>query len=125
MVNDIDVIPESDSDEHAWLAVPDIMELTGATLAEVKTWLQDRDVIGVRRGPNKALYVPASFFTDEGPLLALRGTITVLSDGGYKDEEIVAWLLEPDDSLKGGSPIGDLRTGSKTEVRRRAQEMAL
>ena len=125
MVNDIDVIQESGADENAWLAVPDIMELTGASLAEVKTWLQERDIVGARRGPNRALYVPASFFTPEGPLPALRGTITVLADGGYNDEEIVAWLLEPDDTLKGGSPIGDLRTGSKTEVRRRAQEMAL
>lgn len=118
--------PETNPDNLTnWLAVPDIMELTGASLAQVKTWLQERELIGARRGPNKALYVPASFLTEEGPLFALRGTITVLSDGGYRDEEIIAWLHEADDTLPGGSAIESLRAGSKTEVRRRAQEMAL
>lgn len=118
--------PDTTPDEQTgWLAVPDIMELTGVSLAQVKTWLQDREIIGARRGPHKAVYVPASFLTPEGPLPSLQGTITVLSDGGYRDEEIIAWLLESDDTLQGGSAIESLRTGSKTEVRRRAQEMAL
>ncbi|WP_256841852.1 Rv2175c family DNA-binding protein [Ornithinimicrobium cryptoxanthini] len=130
MVNDSDVIPPSDSgddvlDQAEWLAVPDIMELTGASLAEVKTWLQDRDIIGSRRGPNKAVYVPALFLTEEGPVFPLRGTIIVLADGGYRDDEIIRWLLTSDDTLQGGSAIASLRDGSKTEVRRRAQEMAL
>lgn len=116
--------PTSD-DVIGWLAVPDIMELTGASLAQVKTWLQDREIIGARRGPNRAVYVPADFLTEEGPVPMLKGTVTVLSDGGYRDEEIIAWLHEADDTLPGGSPIGSLRAGSKTEVRRRAQEMAL
>lgn len=128
MVNDTDVTsgpdPDQTDDITGWLAVPEIMELTGASLAEVKTWLQERDIIGARRGPNKAIYVPASFLTEEGPLTALRGTITVLSDGGYSDEAIIDWLHEADDSLQGGSAIASLRVGNKTEVRRRAQEMA-
>nr|WP_306238634.1 MULTISPECIES: Rv2175c family DNA-binding protein [unclassified Ornithinimicrobium] len=101
------------------------MELTGASLAQVKTWLADRELIGARRGPNQALYVPESFLTQEGPLFPLRGTFTVLSDGGYSDEEIIAWLHEPDDTLQGGSAIASLREGNKTEVRRRAQERAM
>ncbi|WP_237565450.1 Rv2175c family DNA-binding protein [Ornithinimicrobium cavernae] len=126
MVNDSDVILGSDdNDLTGWLAVPDIMELTGVSLAQVKTWLQEREIIGVRRGPNRAVYVPASFLTEEGPLVPLRGTLTVLADGGYDDEEIIAWLHESDDSLEGGSAIASLRLGNKTEVRRRAQETAL
>lgn len=126
----MDVIHPSDPDETGadqveWLAVPDIMELTGASLAQVKTWLQEREIIGSRRGPNKAIYVPALFLTEEGPLFPLRGTVTVLADGGYRDEEIVDWLLAADESLQGGSAIASLREGNKTEVRRRAQEMAL
>ena len=118
--------PDTPADDVTrWLAVPDIMDLTGASLAEVKTWLQEREIIGARRGPNRAVYVPAAFLTVEGPVPMLKGTITVLSDGGYRDEEIIAWLHEGDDSLPGGSAIGSLREGSKTEVRRRAQEMAL
>jgi hypothetical protein len=119
VVNDTDVIPDD-----AWLAVPDIMEVTGASLPTVKTWIQERELVGVRRGPHRALMVPAAFVTPEGPLKHLRGTITVLTDSGMDDGEIIEWLHRADDSLAGGSAIGSLRTGSKTEVRRRAQETA-
>ncbi|HSP59783.1 MAG TPA: Rv2175c family DNA-binding protein [Ornithinimicrobium sp.] len=120
MVNGIDVIPTD-----GWLSVPDIMERTGAPLLTVRRWLQDRELIGLRRGPNNAVMVPAGFVDEEGPLAPLRGTITVLTDGGMSDEEIVEWLHRPDDTLPGGSAVASLHAGAKTEVRRRAQEHAL
>lgn len=107
-----------------WLTVPEIMERTGAALPVVKRWLQDRELVGVRRGDNRAVMVPASFLVEDGPLPSLRGTVTVLADGGFSDEEIVSWLHEPDASLTGGSAVASLRAGAKTEVRRRAQELA-
>jgi Rv2175c C-terminal domain of unknown function len=119
VVNDKAVVPDD-----AWLAVPDIMELTGASLSTVKTWIQERELVGVRRGPHRAVMVPATFVTPEGPLKFLRGTITVLSDSGMDDAEIIDWLHRPDETLTGGSAVASLRSGNKTEVRRRAQEMA-
>jgi hypothetical protein len=119
VVSDIDVIPDD-----AWLTVPAIVELTGRPLQTVRKWLQDRELVGVRRGPNRAVMVPASFLTEEGPLVSLRGTIVVLTDGGMSDEEVIRWLHDPDDTLVGGSAIASLRAGSKSEVRRRAQEHA-
>lgn len=119
MVSDSDVIHGGE-----WLSVPAIMERTGASLGEVKRWLQERELVGLRRGPNRAVMVPADFLDEDGPLSSLRGTVTVLADGGFSDEEIIAWLHEPDDTLAGGSAIASLRAGSKTEVRRRAQELA-
>ncbi|MFX0537282.1 Rv2175c family DNA-binding protein [Ornithinimicrobium sp. Y1847] len=113
-----------DAQVEEWWAVPDIVERTGVRLTEVKRWLQEREVVGVRRGPNNAVMVPASFFDDEGPLHPLRGTITVLADNGLTDPEIIEWLHEADDTLQGGSAIASLRSGNKTEVRRRAQEQA-
>lgn len=119
MVSDSDVIHGGE-----WLTVPEIMELTGAGLTVVKRWLQDRELVGMRRGGNRAVMVPASFVTEEGPVPSLRGTVSVLADSGYSDEEIIAWLHQPDETLVGGSAIASLRAGSKTEVRRRAQEVA-
>jgi hypothetical protein len=104
--------------------VPEIMERTGAGLTVVRRWLQDHELVGVRRGDNRAIMVPASFLTDEGPVPALRGTVNVLADSGFSDEEIIGWLHQPDETLIGGSAIESLRAGSKTEVRRRAQEVA-
>lgn len=117
MVNDTDVIPE-------WLPVPDVVERTGASLQQVKRWLQDRELIGRRRGENNALMVPVTFLTQDGPLPSLRGTISVLADGGLDDDEIIDWLHAPDDTLVGGSAMASLHAGAKTEVRRRAQEHA-
>lgn len=123
-----DVISDSaviqDDSEGGWLAVPDIMELTGASHSTVRTWLRDRELVGVRRGSRRALMVPEGFVTRDGPLKHLRGTITVLTDSGMQDAEIIEWLHAPDGTLPGGSPIGSLQSGSKTEVRRRAQELA-
>jgi hypothetical protein len=120
VVNDADVIPEDQ-----WLAVPDICARTGASVPTVKRWLQERDLVGARRGPHRAVMVPATFLNDDGPLVPLRGTISVLGDGGLTDEEIIAWLHRADDTLAGGSAIAELRAGRKTEIRRRAQEHAL
>lgn len=117
MVNDTAVIPE-------WWPVPEVMERTGASLPVVRRWLQERDLVGQRRGPNDAVMVPSTFFVDDGPLPALRGTITVLADGGLSDEEIIEWLHATDETLEGGSAIASLHAGAKTEVRRRAQEQA-
>jgi len=109
----------------AWVTVPDLVERYGERLATVRRWLDDRDLIGVRRGPNKALSVPAAFLDEHGPLPALRGTFTVLADGGMDDTEVIGWLFAPDATLPvDGAPIDAIRAGFKTEVRRRAMETA-
>ena len=106
------------------MTVPDITTMTGVAQSTVRTWLSERDIIGMRRGPNNAVMVPAAFMTPEGPLKSLRGTISVLSDSGLSDEQVLRWLGEPDDTLPTGSPIGALQAGHKAEIRRRAQELA-
>ena len=50
---------------------------------------------------------------------SLKGTITVLHDAGFEDEEAITWLYTADESLP-GRPIDALREGRKTEIRRRA-----
>ena len=114
--------------EHvpAWLTVPDIAERLGVSLARVRQMLEDREVLAARVGENRAIAVPEAFFDDEGPLPALKGTFTVLSDGGMDDQEILEWLFTPDASLPApGAPIDNLLAGFKTEIRRRAMELAL
>lgn len=108
-----------------WLSVPEAADLQGLRQSDVRRQLKEGDLIGVRRGPNKALAIPADFVTPEGPQPALRGTVTVLIDGGMNEVEVVDWLFSPDDSLPvPGSPMNALLAGFKTEVRRRAMETA-
>jgi len=110
----------------AWLTVPEISERLGVPLSTVRRILDDREVLAARVGQNKAVAVPAAFFDETGPLPALKGTFTVLGDGGWSDPEILEWLFTPDESLPvPGAPIDSLRAGHKTEIRRRAMELAL
>lgn len=110
----------------AWLTVPDIAERLALPLSQVRRLLDDRELLAARVGQNRAIAVPEAFFDEDGPLAALKGTFTVLGDGGLDDAEILEWLFTPDASLPApGAPIDNLRAGFKTEIRRRAMELAL
>jgi hypothetical protein len=63
------------------------------------------------------------FLVDGHPLASLRGTIIVLQDAGFSDDEAIDWLLSEEDSI-GAAPIDALRAGRKSEVRRVAQTLA-
>lgn len=110
----------------SWIYVPDIAERFNLPLSQVRRLIDDREVLAARVGENKAIAVPEAFFDDEGPLPALKGTFTVLADAGLEDIEILEWLFTPDASLPiEGSPVDNLHGGFKTEIRRRAMELAL
>jgi hypothetical protein len=108
-----------------WATVPDIAERWGVPLSRVRQHLADRELLAWRTGERGVVSVPAKFLDHEGPRHELKGTFTVLADGGMNDEEILRWLFTPDDTLPVvGAPIDALIAGHKTEVRRRAQVTA-
>ncbi|GGJ62521.1 hypothetical protein GCM10007173_21780 [Glutamicibacter ardleyensis] len=67
--------------------------------------------------------IPADFVLDGAVVESLKGTLSVLLDAAYSDEEAITWLFTEDESLP-GTPMNALRTGRKTEIRRRAQALA-
>lgn len=117
------------SDEQNWLSLPEVAEATGLEQRTVRGYLRDRVLVAARRGENNALQVPEDFLVPgEEPgsrtvLPALRGTIILLGDAGFDDEEIVAWLLRHSEEL-GSSPVEALRDGRTHAVRRTAQALA-
>lgn len=108
-----------------WLTVPDVADQLDIELSKVRRMLQDNQLVAVRRGARNVLSVPARLLGPQGLLLELPGTLAVLRDAGYELPEALAWLFTPDPSIEGGSPIGALHAGHKTEVRRRAQALAV
>jgi hypothetical protein len=109
-----------------WVTLPDLAQRWGIPVTRVRSHLADRELLGLRLGPNRALHVPAKFATDTGPRPDLRGTITVLSDGGMDDHAILEWLFTVDPTLRGGgAPIDAMIAGFRTQVRRRAAITAL
>ena len=106
-----------------WLPLPDVAELLDVSVTKVHGLLDERALAALRVGERKIRSVPAAFLQDGHVVESLKGTIVVLSDAGYSDEELITWLFTPDDSLR-GRPIDALREGRKTEIRRRAQSLA-
>ena len=107
--------------DQQWLTIPDLVELLGLSQSRVRQLIEDKNLLAVRR--EGKLQVPAAFLKDGAPLGELRGTIYVLADDGFTDEQAMDWLLSVDDSL-GVPPIEALRAGRKAEVRRVAQALA-
>lgn len=106
-----------------WLTVPDLMQELDADLRHVRKLLDTGALVAVRRGENNVQSVPAAFVLEGRVLDSLAGTVTVLKDAGFDTEELIGWLFTPDETLP-GTPIEALRSGRKTEIRRRAQALA-
>lgn len=108
-----------------WVTVPDLAERLGLRLSDARRLIEDREVLALRVGERNVVAVPEGFLDEDGPLAALKGTFTVLADGGMDDEEVIRWLHTPDPTLPvPGTPLDAIRAGFKTEVRRRAMEEA-
>jgi hypothetical protein len=105
--------------DDGWLTVPDIVEELDSDVPKVRRMLDERMLLGVRRGSPKVLQVPALLVRPE-PLVSLPGTLTVLFDAGFSDAEALRWLFTPDEAL-GCSPVEALRANRIAPVRRRAQ----
>lgn len=112
-----DIVPAS----TRWLTLPDLVEVLGEPLGRVRRLIDEKHLVGSRRGG--AFAVPEIFIVDGRPLSSLRGTIIVLQDAGFSDDEVIDWLLADEDSI-GQAPISALRQGRNSEVRRVAQTLA-
>lgn len=110
----------STNTDIAWLTIPELVELLDLSQSKVRRLIEDRVLLSARvDGITK---VPADFVLDGEPLGELRGTLIVLGDAGYSDEETMHWLLNEEESL-GTTPVAALRAHRKAEVRRVAQAL--
>jgi len=98
-----------------WLNLPDVAERLGETPGRVSRLLDERALVAVRRDGVRV--IPADFIDGDRPLASLRGTVILLGDAGFDDEEIISWLYTDEPEL-GHPPIQSLLAGRKAEVRR-------
>lgn len=103
-----------------WLTIPELVDILGMGVGQVRRLIEDRTLLAARI--DGVLKVPAEFIRDGEPVGELRGTLIVLADSGYTDDESMLWLLNFDESL-GTEPIAALLAGRKAEVRRVAQAL--
>ncbi|MFP8885143.1 MULTISPECIES: Rv2175c family DNA-binding protein [Streptomyces] len=121
-MNEIDA--KTDALVPAWLTLPDVADRLGVEVTRVRQLVREGQLIAVRRGENRVLQVPADFIGEGRVVKGLTGTITLLKDDGFSDEEMLEWLFTPDDTLP-GTPAQALRENRGTEVKRRAQALAV
>ena len=105
-----------------WLTMPDLAERMNLLVTKARQLVKDRQLVAVRRGERNVLSVPAAFIDGDQVLKGLPGTITLLTDNKYTDEEALRWMFTPDETLP-GTPVQALRENRGTEVRRRAQAL--
>jgi hypothetical protein len=107
-----------------WLDWDAAGELLGVTPAKVRTMVRDHHLAAAVPGPGRPPMVPALFIDDEGlPVKGLPGLLTLMHDSGFDDRECIAWIFL--DADLPGRPIDALRENRGTEVKRRAQALAL
>jgi len=106
--------------ETTWLSIPDLVDILGIGVSKVRRLIEDHSLLAAKI--DGVWKVPAVFLRDNEPLVELRGTVLVLHDAGFTDEEAMRWLLSEEESL-GAAPIDALRAGRKAEVRRVAQAL--
>lgn len=104
-----------------WLTLPDLVDVLDEPLGKVRRLIDEHHLIGSRR--SGVFAVPSLFIVDGRPLSSLRGTIIVLQDAGFSDDEVIDWLLEEEETM-GRAPIAALLAGHKSEVRRIARTLA-
>lgn len=102
------------------MTIPDLTEILDLKVSQVRRLIEDRSLLASR--VDGVWKVPELFVVDGEPMHELKGTLIVLADSGYTDEEAMHWLLSDEESL-GTSPVLALLAGRKAEVRRVAQAL--
>ena len=103
-----------------WLTIPDLVDILGLTQSQIRRSIEDNALVAMK--VDSVLKVPAEFIEGNHLIPELKGTVILLRDCGFQDEEIISWLLTEEDNLE-ATPINALKSGRKSEVRRVAQAL--
>jgi hypothetical protein len=114
--------PLADSMIGDWLTLPEAADRLGLSISRVRQLLRDRKLLAVQR-PDGRLSVPAAFLDGDQVVRGLNGTLTLLFDCGFDEEDALRWLFTADETLP-GTPIQAISEHRRTEVNRRAQALA-
>jgi hypothetical protein len=94
------------------------------TVSKVRTLIREHQLAAAVPTPGAGQQIPAELILDGEIVKGVPGLLTLFADGGWDDREKLAWLFTPDDTLP-GRPIDALRENRGSEVKRRAQALAL
>ena len=107
-----------------WLDWKAAATALGVTVTKVRTLIREHQLAAAVPSPGAGQQIPADLVMDGEIVKGVPGLLTLFSDGGWDDREKLTWLFTPDESLP-GRPIDALRENRGSEVKRRAQALAL
>jgi len=114
------VTRQDDLRVDSWLTLDEAAEELRVSPSKVRQMVRDHELAMVRREGSREPEVPAGLIQDGAVVKGLAGTLILLADHGFTDEESIEWLYTPEESLP-GAPIHALHDNRGREVRRRAQ----
>lgn len=104
-----------------FLTVPDVATQLNVSQSKVRMLLEEQHLGAIRI--DGILRIPASFISQGEVIPAIRGTLMLLKDAGFDNDEAVTWMLSENQEL-GETPISALIRGHKAPVRRAVQSLA-
>jgi uncharacterized protein len=107
-----------------WLDWKATATALGVSVTKVRTLIREHHLAAAVPSPGAGQQVPAELVMEGEIVKGVPGLLTLFADGGWDDREKLAWLFTPDDTLP-GRPIDALRENRGSEVKRRAQALAL
>jgi hypothetical protein len=107
-----------------WLDWKAAATALGVSVTKVRTLIREHQLAAAVPSPGAGQQIPAELVMDGEIVKGVPGLLTLFSDGGWDDREKLTWLFTADDSLP-GRPIDALRENRGSEVKRRAQALAL
>jgi hypothetical protein len=121
---DTDQTPDLNELVAEWFDWSQAGAALGVSVSKVRQLIREHHLAAAVPAPGAGQQVPAELILDGEIVKGVPGLLTVLHDGGYDDREILRWLFTADETLP-GRPIDALRENRGSEVKRRAQAMAL
>lgn len=94
----------------------------GVNVNKVRTWIREHHLAAAVPVNGEGQKIPAEFIQDGQIVKGIPGLLTLLSDHGFSDLEMLEWIFAEDESLP-GRPIDALRENRGAEVKRRAQAL--
>ena len=90
--------PAADALVGEWLSLSEVATRLGLPTSRVKQLFRDRKLLAVTR-PTGERAVPAAFIDGDQIVKGLSGTLTVLFDCGFGEDEALRWLFTADETL--------------------------
>ena len=107
------------------MSLPEVADALNVRLRDVRTMISDRRLLATR--PSGPLVVTSDQLVESDTgwevLGNLRGTLVLLADSGFSDDEAHDWLHRFNDELE-ATPMDALHDGKHRAVRRVASALA-